>query len=85
MRYCLCMNNTEYHNIIKSHGFAEIETGGGCTAFSKLGANGEELLITAQDDPSIPSADEVAIVSRNGEVFGEYSAHGLTQALAHIK
>lgn len=75
------MTTHQYHTAIQSHGFSQIETGGGCTAFSKVDDDGAELLITAQDDPSVPTVDDVAILSRDGEILGEFTADELVKFL----
>jgi hypothetical protein len=73
------MNTTQYHNIITNAGFSKIETGGGCTAFSK-----DDILITAQDDPSCPTADDIALVSKDGEIIGEYTAEELVGKIGQL-
>ena len=79
---CQRMTTQQYHTTIQSHGFSQIETGGGCTAFSKVDDSGAELLITAQDDPSVPTVDDIAIVSSDGDILGEFSADELVSFLA---
>ena len=73
------MTTPQYHDIITNAGFAQIKTGGGCTAFSK-----DDILITAQDDPSCPTVDDIALVSKDGEIVGEYTADELVARIAEI-
>jgi hypothetical protein len=44
--------------IAKNLGFSILDTGGGCTAFSKVLHDGTVLLITGEDGSSIPEAGE---------------------------
>lgn len=40
--------------LLAEHGFAPVETGGGCRAFEIEDESGCQILVTAKDDPSAP-------------------------------
>jgi hypothetical protein len=78
------MTTREYHTIITKAGFSNIETGGGCDAFSKYNESGEEILITASDDPCVPNVHDTAIVSKDGDILGYFTAAELVNKLGEF-
>lgn len=78
------MNECETAYLI--HGFEKTGTGGNCTAFARVIAGGDTLLVTVPDDAMAPTSEhDAVIVGRYGvehsEALEEFSAANLAAVI----
>lgn len=74
----LAIQNAGLLDWCERNGFEEVDTGGGCTAFSRT-VDGVTILITRADDPSVPQTctDPVNVgrYDQGGELIGQVAKY----------